>query len=186
VAVWPDRLLIDRLRGLGSALHLDASGGRFRPVPEEQLHVTLCFLGDVPESVVDPVIEALGRGAAVAAASPARLPSLLLARVGPATAWFSRERVLQLPVSGLDELAAAIRDQLSRVPDVELPVEPFLGHLTLGRARNGLAKSWRRSVAGLAFEHTLEVGCFSLVASELSPEGARYRRLAEMHVGPRL
>jgi 2'-5' RNA ligase len=156
---------------------VDAGAGRFRLVPEEQLHVTLCFLGEVHESVVGPVVDGLHAAAAC-------LPSPVLGRVGPATAWFSHERVLQLPVSGLDELAASIRHELDQVTDVELPVEPFLGHLTLGRARNGLAKSWRRAVTGLPFEYSLEVGEMSLVASELSPEGARYHRLAEVRVGP--
>ena len=72
-------------------------------VRAEKLHVTLRFLG---EAAFD-----------VEACRAARLP----------TATFGR-RVLHVPVSGLEALAAAVDPQ---------PERPFSGHLTLARSRRG-------------------------------------------------
>lgn len=78
--------------------------------------MTLRFLGSV---AVEPVVEALASLRAPAA----------VAVLGPATKRLGRG-VLMVPVSGLDDVAAAVESVL---PGSD---RPFLGHLTLGRARD--------------------------------------------------
>lgn len=101
-----------------------------RWVPPAQWHVTLRFLGDEadPEPVTAAVAAALsvpvgGPGAAVSAQPEARL--------GPATGWLGGGSVLQVPVAGLDGLAAVVdRAVAGLVPPDD---RRFLGHLTLAR-----------------------------------------------------
>ena len=66
-----------------------------------QWHITLRFLGEVGGERVPALVEALG-------AAAAELPGALPCQVGPGTAWFGGDRVLQIPVSGLEQAADAI------------------------------------------------------------------------------
>ena len=95
VAVWPDEGTRRRLAALelGHAKNL-------RPVGPTRWHVTLRFLGEVTDEQVALLGPALQAGVA-------EHPGPLECRLGPATAWFSRVRVLQIPAHGLDGLAAA-------------------------------------------------------------------------------
>ena len=98
VAVRPDPETKERLAGL------DLSGEKgLRPVGPDRWHVTLRFLGEVDDALVPGLSDAL-RTAAAAVPGPVRC------RLGPATAWFTGVRVLQLPAAGLDTLAAAVRE----------------------------------------------------------------------------
>src|SRR5580658_8973846 len=82
-----------------------------RSVKPNQWHVTLRFLGAVNEDLVPALIAAL-IGAARAVSGPVRCT------IGPATAWFANQRVLQLPVTGLDQVAEAVRSAtIPLVPD---------------------------------------------------------------------
>ena len=91
-------------------------------------HVTLCFLGEVGDDRVDDVAAALRAGLAGARSCPACIEAGRPRRLGP-TAIVRR-------VSGLDELAAAVRAAVGRYaarPDER----PFRGHLTVARHRRG-------------------------------------------------
>ena len=155
VAVWPPEDVLDRV----AALNRPAVAG-LRWTTRDQWHVTLRFLGEVPE--VEPVRTALGDVSA--------LP-VVAATLGPAVDRFGR-RVLHIPVAGLDGLAARVMDatgHLGRAPEDR----PFVGHVTLARvARN--AKVDLRPLAGAGVTGTWTVRDVCLVESRLSRAGARY------------
>lgn len=115
VAVVPPAPVLERLRGLDRP----ADAG-VRWVPEHQWHVTLRFLGDGDPSTA---ADALAR-----VESPRAFVEL-----GPAVGRLG-ERVICVPVAGLDDLAAAVRAVTDDLGGLSAP-EPFRGHLTLGRAR---------------------------------------------------
>jgi 2'-5' RNA ligase len=111
VAVWPDDETRRRLAGL--ELELGRTKG-LRFVGPERWHVTLRFLGEVAEDDVGAL------GAAVISAAAAS-PGPLECRLGPGTGWFTGVRVLHLPATGLDGLAAAVR--AATLPIVGEPAE---------------------------------------------------------------
>jgi 2'-5' RNA ligase len=170
VAVWPDDPTLKRL----SLLELRTVQG-VRLVRPGRWHITLRFLGEVEEGLVPGLADALG-DAAGSMAGPLRC------EVGPGTAWFSGERVLQIPVAGLDEGAEAVRRAtLPLVPDPNHDEAPFTGHLTVARSKqHPLDASTRAALAGVPFAASFDVNSFDLVASLLSSEGARYTTLARV------
>ena len=160
VAVWPPDDVLDRIEGLPRP---DVPGLRW--THREQWHVTLRFLGQVPEP--GPVGEAL---AAVASSSaPAE------AVLGPRVDRFGR-RLLHLPVSGLDRLAPAVVSATSgmgRPPDDR----PFAGHVTLARVADRKSVDLR-PLTGAGVSGRWPVNEIVLVRSDLSPAGARYEVVA--------
>ena len=109
-----------------------------------------------------------------------RIPGPVHCTVGPRTAWFSGDRFLQIPVTGLDEVAEAVRRAtVPLLPDADLA--PFVGHLTIARVRGRRpASSTRTDLAGIALATEFVVRHLLLVASELSPEGPHYSTLARL------
>lgn len=135
-----------------------------------QWHVTLTFLGEVPDTAVPDLEAALSDVAARAAAPPEAV-------LGPAVAVLGRQ-VLCVPVAGLDELALATREALAG--EAAACMGPFSGHLTLARA-----KGRRRMPAALAGEPvgaSWRVGELCLVASATDRDGARYTTVARATV----
>jgi len=172
VAAWPDDATRHRL----AALELGREKN-LRFVGPTRWHVTLRFLGEVTAAQLGPLGDALVAGAAA-------LPGPLECRLGPATAWFSRVRVLQLPAHGLSALAVAVRDATSPLVSVPPGGEPpFNGHLTLARVKGRLGTQAQAKLAGLPFESTFAVTHVDLVASEPSPQGHVYTTLARAPVG---
>jgi 2'-5' RNA ligase len=170
VAAWPDDSMLKRL----SSLKLGPAQG-LRLVGPGQCHITLRFLGDVDDDLVPALVDALG-AAAGNVAGPVHC------EVGPKTAWFSGERVLQIPVAGLDEAADAVRSAtVPVVPDTNHGTTPFTGHLTIARSKGRrLNGSARAALAGIPFFATFDVDCLDLVASQSSTEGPRYTTLARL------
>ena len=134
----------------------------FRWTSPPQWHVTLRFLGSVEEHEVAGLVAALAR---VAAQEPPRE-----ARLGPETTRLGRG-TLVVPVTGLDEVAAAVEVATAGVGR-PLSGRRFTGHLTLARGRG------RRPVpakaAGLPLSATWMVDELALLSSRLHPDGARY------------
>jgi 2'-5' RNA ligase len=166
VSVEPPEAVLDMLRELprpeNPALRWTTSG---------QWHVTLRFLGAVEDPA--PVAEALARVPAALRAAGTRE---VRARLGPASAWFEGRRILQMPVSGLDGLAAAVTDATAKWGDP--PRAPFVGHLTLARVR-GTGRG-DRLLAGSVLEASWPVERFELKSSQLGRGGARYETQAEV------
>ncbi len=145
-----------------------------RWVPEENLHVTLRFLGDVERERLP------GLAAAVRAAA-APLPPFALA-LGPLHAFPSprRPRVVALalvPEAPLAALAEAIEAAL-RARGVAPEARRFRSHLTLGRSRG---PALALDLAGAEAEPArFDVREAVLFQSELSASGARHRALERL------
>jgi 2'-5' RNA ligase len=171
VAAWPDTATSTQLARLNLRTHAG-----FRPVVPARWHVTLRFLGEVDDDWVPALRAALGEVAA-RCAGPVRCEA------GPATAWFNGGRVLQLPVVGLDALAVLVLDATASI--VPRPIggsaPPFVGHLTLGRAKGGrIDPSTRCALEGIPFVATWTIDSIDLVASVPTPAGVHYARRARV------
>lgn len=168
VAAWPSPDVRARLVALG----LEASDD-VRPVPSENWHVTLRFLGDTDP---DAVAERL---------ASARLPRVRLV-YGPATVVFDRGQIV-VPVAGAQPLAASVAAatiDLGRAPRRE-----YVGHLTIGRRRRRRDAGADTSPAadvwlGLPIDAEQTVDAVALVSSELLPSGATYRTLGAFATTP--
>ena len=125
----------------------------------EQWHVTLRFLGAVNDC------------AGVVRALEGIDASRREARMGPAVARFG-QRVLQVPVVGLDDLAAAVVG-VTATFGVAPDGRAFAGHLTLARTR-GKRRLDLRPLAGEQVSASWVVDDVVLYESELHPQGARY------------
>ncbi len=155
VAIWPPDDVLDRLADIERPKD---QGVKW--VPQENLHITLRFLGDADEDDV-----------------AARLDETLLpaasAVVGPAFDLLG-ERSLISPVAGVDELADAVRQAL-RGLGTEPERRRFQGHITVAR----LARRARpRRSAGRRFDATFAVTEVALVSSTLLDTGAVYETIA--------
>lgn len=158
VAVWPPDEVLDRLAALDRP-PLDG----IRWTTRDQWHVTLRFLGQVPEADgVAVVLRALSGRPAVDAT------------LGPATGRFGR-RVLHVPVGGLEPVAA---DVLQATAHLGRPPEdrPFSGHLTLARVAKD-ARVDLGPLTGVGVTGRWRVDDVCLVESRLSPRGPRYQVL---------
>jgi 2'-5' RNA ligase len=81
-------------------------------------------------------------------------------------------------VTGLDALARLVR--AGTVPIVPIAAggeSPFVGHLTLGRARGRIDRSTRLGLEGIPFGATWTLSSIDLVASHRTPAGTRYTTL---------
>lgn len=153
VAVWPPASVIDAVRAMPRP---NVDGLRW--TTENQWHVTLRFFG---EADVDDAVAALATADT----------SATTAVMGPATGRFGR-RILHVPVSGLDEIATRVVDKTKGVGKPPEP-RPFNGHLTLARARDRRGVDLR-PYCGAPLAGEWAVDEITLVASRLSPTGARY------------
>jgi 2'-5' RNA ligase len=152
VAVTPPAEVLDRVASLRRP---ERPGVRW--TRSDQWHVTLVFLGEVADP--DPLVDALD----AATLDPAT------AVLGPAVATLGR-RVLQVPVAGLDDLAAAVRRTL---PPARPDAHPFRGHLTLARAD----RARLGDLAGEPVDGRFAVEDVRLVRSHLGGGGPRYEDL---------
>jgi 2'-5' RNA ligase len=145
--------MVDLLRAMPRP---DVEGLRW--TTEDQWHVTLRFFGEASEDD------------AIAALSMVHAPATT-AVMGPRTGRFGR-RILHVPVGGLDDVAGRVIDKTKRVGTPPEP-RPFHGHLTLARARDRRGVDLRAS-CDVPLVGEWRVDEVTLVASRLSPRGARY------------
>lgn len=142
---------------------------KLRWTTPEQWHVTLRFLGEVEEA--ESVAEALRKVPATLRESGAGAAEAVL---GPAVAWFTGRRILQVPVKGAETLAEVVSDATEKwgePPDHR----PFAGHLTLARVR-GMGKG-PANLAGTPIKGVWRVDEVSLMSSSLGEGGAHYDTL---------
>jgi 2'-5' RNA ligase len=161
---------------------------RIRAVAAENLHVTVRFLGDVREAALPALREAL---AAAATAVPASAADLRARGFGA----FPSARAPRVLWAGIDDPAATIaaleREVTARLLPLGFPREerPYTPHVTVarvqddrrrGRGRRGGASSPSPLVlpADPVLGPAFAVLDLSLVESELTPQGSRYRTLA--------
>lgn len=151
VAIWPPDDLLDRLADVERPRDQGVKWVR-----QENLHITLRFLGDAD------VDEVAGRLAGVP------LPGAT-ATVGPAFD-LRAERSIMLPVAGVDDLADVVGRAVRGVGTAN-ERRKFVGHLTV--ARLGERARPERSV-GRLFDAEFEVDEIALVASTLAATGSVY------------
>jgi len=122
LAAWPDAAARQRCAELTQSLRPHADHGRV--MRAENLHLTLAFIGELPDA----------RGAEVAAACAA-LPPLACAWELTEIGFFARPRVLWAGGAlsdGLAAIAASARGLLDRMA-VGYDRKPFVPHVTLLR-----------------------------------------------------
>ncbi|HVB94284.1 MAG TPA: RNA 2',3'-cyclic phosphodiesterase [Acidimicrobiales bacterium] len=169
VAVWPDDSTVERL----SSLELHPARG-LRPVGSGNWHITLRFLGEVGDALVPALSDALRAAAAC-------MPGSLRCELGPSTAWFGGERVLQIPARGLDDLAASVRSATISLVPARSDEPPFNAHLTIASSKRERPDvSARAALAGVPLAAGFEVGSFDLVSSQHSTGGRLYTTLARV------
>ena len=158
------------LLGVLDAASLDAyrlCGGR--RMRRDTLHLTLAFIGAVPEARLPGLVEALGAVAGEAF-------QLNLDRFG----YWRHKRIVWAGCAGwptaLDRLVADLRRSLAALG---LPVDdrPFVPHVSL--LRNTAQASALPALGPIAWP----TAGFVLIESCLSDTGARYRRLAGWRLG---
>jgi len=157
--------------------------GRF--VPEQNLHLSLQFLGKTPRDAVPAIQEAtrncLGRppieldwGGLGVFPQPAR------ARVAYLKVRSEAEQLLSLA----QELKGSLRRALPRKLELR-DQRPFRAHLTLARFKQPPARSdleeLERELAPLSWRSTLNA--VVLMQSVLTPQGAHYTVLSEHPLG---
>ncbi len=186
VALEPPGLVRRRLATIQS--ELKRAAGRYAAevkwVDPENIHLTLQFLGAVPEERTGDVKRALDEAAAAAS------PLALEVKGAGGFPNARRPRVLWAGIAGdLAPLAALAAGLGGRLAPLGFPPEdrPFSAHLTLGRARDphgvpGLAPALGGASNGPGAPwRAHEVILFQ---SHLSPKGPRYEALARAALGP--
>ena len=144
-------------------------------VPPENLHLTLVFLGELS----DPVLEAVHDGFAALRAAP-----FALTLAGTGLFGGARPRVAFAGVAPSPELAAlqARVETAARRAGAAPEARRFTPHVTLARFAPGRADAPRleQAVVATAGFRTgpFAVADFVLCGSRLSPRGAQYRDLA--------
>jgi 2'-5' RNA ligase len=146
-------------------------------------HLTLMFLGDWPADRASALPAALDDAVSGLAPVPVRTGA-----VG-AFPDLRRPRVLFLHMDGgdpLGELAARVRRAVNATwPDGPQDHRNFRAHLTLARIKAPLSPADRRELEGLdpGVPDPFPATCVELMASDLRPDGARYRVLHRALLG---
>jgi 2'-5' RNA ligase len=191
--------LSGELRERAAALvrRLAASGAPVNWVAPENVHLTLKFLGEVPEARLSEIEAACARAAAATAPFAMRLRG---------TGAFPHAREPRVIWAGV-EAPAALANLAARIEEELVPLgfprekRPFEPHVTLGRKKEKPPRRPPRPgreparpgpdlTAALAKEAgfdggEVEVRRFSLVQSQLRREGPIYTTLKEFGLGPR-
>lgn len=175
----PDRVREGIVAWAGEALADPA----LRSSAPESLHVTLAFLGYLPEKEIPRLREIVE-----AARRPA--PTLALGDPVPRPER-GRPRLFALPVAspGTDELQAELREELLAARLYEPEKRPFWPHVTVARVRREERGSKRparvfRPPGGLPQALLQPFGCvrLALYRSKLQPQGAEYTPLAQVEL----
>lgn len=168
----------------GALLDVDPRWAEQKWVDPALLHVTVAFLGAVP----DPQLEStVGDLAAVAARFPAFELRLSGARAVPGT----RRASMVWAETETDAELGPLRDELLCAAGCEPDPRAFRPHITLVRARrphriDGSAVAAAGSIvsaAGKGPDGWMSVPSLTLYASTLGPGGPSYERIADLRLG---
>ncbi|TKB05769.1 RNA 2',3'-cyclic phosphodiesterase [Desulforhopalus sp. IMCC35007] len=139
-----------------------------RPVPENQLHITLKFIGEVDGTTFLDILDVLGKInqpkfslclKGVGVFPPRGIPRILWAGVPP--------------VQNLVALRKSIERELAEI-NIPREKKKFSPHLTLARLNNPPITKLQQFLAGNALLKTSDfpVQTFNLYSSQLTPKGA--------------
>ncbi len=154
----------------------------------ESLHITLKFIGEQPDSAVDPIKQAVSEIHAAPSEMNFRNYGFFPTAKSPRVFWIGVESGPQLAT-----LAAAIDATRSSL-GTEKESRPFSPHLTLARATgaSGSPRRTKSDAPNRIFQHlqeklaarpapefgTMTPREFFLYESHLSPKGSKYSKLA--------
>lgn len=150
---------------------------------EENLHLTLKFLGELPTARVEALSRAAERAARVVGAFELGVEGCgsFPPRGRPRVLWIG----IADPTGGLDQLYRALEDEC-RQEGFDREKRELHPHLTVARVRkpqgsNQLAELHRE----IGFESpTFAVNDLRVIRSELSPQGSRYTVISRHALGP--
>lgn len=152
-------------RALGELARETARRAHGRPVPAENMHVTLAFIGAWPSARLPTLLDA-------AATIHGQPTNIVLDRLGAfrraGIAWIGPSLV----PDALTRLAASLADTLSAV-GVILDAQPYRPHVTLARRCRGPYPE------GATGPFRFDADRFVLMQSHTRTEGARYSALSE-------
>ncbi|WP_207062040.1 RNA 2',3'-cyclic phosphodiesterase [Motiliproteus sp. SC1-56] len=142
---------------------------RVRWVPEEQLHLTLVFIGEVNPACLEEIQENLTQ----VAIAPFRLECGGIGSFRSGVLWLGVDK--SPPLLSLE---AEIRRQLRSINGIAISSRRYKPHITLGR----LDRQQPPRLDSFLEQHqhnrySFEVDHFVLKVSQLSPKGARHRVL---------
>jgi len=162
---------------------LAAEGRSISWVKAENLHITIKFLGEVPETRVKEVCDALGSVGRARAVELAGAKIHCLPPRGPV-------RVIAAGLEGdLKRLAEAHGEIEWKCADVGIPLEgrKFLPHVTFARVKGRLkvkAREIEEWVEGLFPTERMVAREFVLMESRLKPQGAEYVAVGRFSIDP--
>ena len=169
------------LRSVQAELGRRCEGVRW--IPPEQLHVTVKFLGEVPDADVTSVAEAVTRGAAGAVPFTMELGGCgcFPPRGGVRIVWAG----IQEESGALLKCVDLVEGELMRI-GFSKEKRPFSGHITIGRVREDRSDGRIRAAAeAFPFEPVPQsVSSLTLMSSVLSPKGQTYTPAARVKLGP--
>jgi 2'-5' RNA ligase len=163
-----------------------------RPVAEEALHMTLCFLGYHPQKAID------GIAALVIGVAPRPVPMHLEAEPVPIKGRRPGLFALDTPSEAAERLQAELEANLAEARFYKPEKRPFWPHVTVarvrservkgsaGRRRRGRPRIVERPPGPLpeALERPFDAVRVALYRSNLRPQGAVYERLAALELPP--
>lgn len=151
--------------------------------PEENLHVTMKFLGEIASTRVDAI-------ASLMADAAREIPPVEISVEGAGGFPSPRDpRVLWVAVRDPLELVGKLHENMeTALSGAGFPREgrPFHPHVTVGRVRKALPPGWAegffRELSGVRFGSARVTSC-RLYESRLSPGGAAYAVLRDVPLG---
>jgi 2'-5' RNA ligase len=148
-------------------------------IREPQLHLTVKFLGELPDEMAPKIAEALN-----AVASRNRVVDVEIGGVG-AFPNFRRPRVVWIGVTPEPKLELLHHDVEEACESLGLPIDgkPFRPHLTLARVKSRAVtpdalRDLARAAKAVSFAQEIVITSIDLMQSELTTVGSRYRLLS--------
>ncbi len=152
-------------------LYRDLAGKRgVRTSPKFQLHITLCFIGEIPEDRVEEV------GAIVSASVKGVKPGRITLKGAGCFPNPKRPRIVYAGIESdmpLESLASEIRRRLATA-GIPFDEKPFKPHITVGRVQGPSDLSMIVSKYRTTEFTTFVAHDVMVMGSELSAEGARH------------
>jgi len=151
-------------------------------VEPENIHITVRFLGDTKEPVLEPLRRGLEERLAGLPPVQAHLgpPGAFGSKAAPRTLWVGLS-------SGAVELEEMARRVEAAVREQGFPPErkPWTAHLTLARNKqSGRVPGWKEALDAAGLEGcVLDVGGVSLLSSTLLPRGPIYTEVWRVPLG---